>query len=132
MFRGLEFSVALVAPGRLTKEKTKLLYDLCTTSGQRLRRWSNIVQMLSKCLVCLLRIDAALGYIPANTIHSPDVGSMLGQRRGQFPNIEPTSGECLGLLGIIKYHVCCASPSRKRHGHSAGLMLAIVSNVGQT
>ena len=30
---------------------TKQLYNICTTSAQRLRRWSNIVQMLYKCLV---------------------------------------------------------------------------------
>ena len=29
---------------------TKHLYNICTTSAQRLRRWSNIVQMLYKCL----------------------------------------------------------------------------------
>ena len=30
---------------------TKHLYDICTTSAQRLRRWSNIVQMLYKSCV---------------------------------------------------------------------------------
>ena len=30
---------------------TKHLYDICTTSAQRLRRWSNIVHMLYKCFV---------------------------------------------------------------------------------
>ena len=30
---------------------TKHLYNICTTSSQRLRRWSNIVQMLYKCFV---------------------------------------------------------------------------------
>ena len=30
---------------------TKHLYNICTTSAQRLRRWSNIVQMLYKCFV---------------------------------------------------------------------------------
>ena len=28
---------------------TKHLYNICTTSTQRLRRWPNIVQMLYKC-----------------------------------------------------------------------------------
>ena len=28
---------------------TKHLYNICTTSAQRLRRWSNVVQMLYKC-----------------------------------------------------------------------------------
>ena len=27
------------------------LYNICATSAQRLRRWSNIVQMLYKCFV---------------------------------------------------------------------------------
>ena len=30
---------------------TKHLHNICTTSAQRLRRWSNIVQMLYKCFV---------------------------------------------------------------------------------
>ena len=30
---------------------TKHLYNICTMLGQRRRRWSNIVQMLYKCLV---------------------------------------------------------------------------------
>ena len=30
---------------------TKQLYNICTTMDQRLRRWSNIVQMWYKCLV---------------------------------------------------------------------------------
>ena len=30
----------------------KHLYDICTTSTQRIRRWSNIVHMLFKYLVC--------------------------------------------------------------------------------
>ena len=31
--------------------KTTHLYNIFTTSAQRLRRWSNIVQMLYKCFV---------------------------------------------------------------------------------
>ena len=30
---------------------TKHLYNICTTSVQRLRRWSNIVHILYKCFV---------------------------------------------------------------------------------
>ena len=30
---------------------TKHFHTICTTSSQRLRRWSNIVQMLYKCFV---------------------------------------------------------------------------------
>ena len=30
---------------------TKYLYNICTTTAQRLRRWSNNLQMLDKCLV---------------------------------------------------------------------------------
>ena len=33
--------------------------------------------------------------IPVTTIHRPNVGSMLGQRRRQWPNIEPTLGRCI-------------------------------------
>ena len=30
---------------------TKHLYNICTTPAQRLRRWTNVVQMLYKCFV---------------------------------------------------------------------------------
>ena len=34
-----------------TPANTKYLYNICTTSAQRIRRWSSIVQMLYKCFV---------------------------------------------------------------------------------
>ena len=40
---------------------TKHLYNICTTSAQRLRRWSDIVQMLYKCFVF-----AGVGPIPGS------------------------------------------------------------------
>ena len=36
---------------RANPANTKHLYSICTTSAQRLRRWTNIVQMLYKCFV---------------------------------------------------------------------------------
>ena len=48
---------------------TKHLHNICTTSAQRLRRWSNIVQMLYKCfLVCNAgdRADSLLPVIKEN------------------------------------------------------------------
>ena len=30
---------------------TKHVYNICTTSAQRLRRWADVVQMLYKCFV---------------------------------------------------------------------------------
>ena len=38
---------------------------------------------------------------PANTIHSPIVGSMLGQRRRRWPSIEPALSECLVFAGLL-------------------------------
>ena len=35
----------------LNQADTKHLYNICTTSAQSLRRWSNIVQMVYKCFV---------------------------------------------------------------------------------
>ena len=40
-----------VKPTKRTKHKTCIVYNICTKSAQRLRRWSNIVQMLYKCVV---------------------------------------------------------------------------------
>ena len=36
---------------RCSPANTRHLYNICTTSAQRLRRWSNIVQKLYKCFV---------------------------------------------------------------------------------
>ena len=38
---------------------------------------------------------------PVNTIHQPNVGSMLGQRRRRWPNIEPTLDQCIVLIGLV-------------------------------
>ena len=35
----------------VSSTNTKHLYNICTTSAKLLRRWSNIVQMLNKCVV---------------------------------------------------------------------------------
>ena len=39
-------------------------------------------------------------HIPANTIHSPIVGSMLAHRLRRWPNIDPTMGESIMFPGI--------------------------------
>ena len=39
---------------------TKHLYNICTTSAQRLRRWSNIIQMLYKCFVFTGHVDIVI------------------------------------------------------------------------
>ena len=40
--------------------------------------------------------------IPANTTHSTNVGSMLGQRLRPWPNIELILGECLGYTATSR------------------------------
>ena len=42
--------MSVTAVNLFTKNKMAE-YNICTTSAQRLRRWSNIVQMLYKCFV---------------------------------------------------------------------------------
>ena len=39
--------------------------------------------------------------IPASTIHQPDVGPMLGQRRTRWNNIGRTLGWCIVLAGML-------------------------------
>ena len=39
---------------------TKYLYNICTTSAQRLRRWPSIVQMLYKCFVLTSNVGPCL------------------------------------------------------------------------
>ena len=46
VFAGIVFYHKVINP-----VNTKHLYNICTASAQRLRRWSNIVQMLYKCFV---------------------------------------------------------------------------------
>ena len=41
--------LSLPGSGTVGRASTKHLYNICTTSAQRLRRWSNIVQMSYKC-----------------------------------------------------------------------------------
>ena len=36
---------------KFVQRRHNVLHNICTTSAQRLRRWSNIVQMLDKCFV---------------------------------------------------------------------------------
>ena len=45
---GIDYITYLI--GKLPAN-TKYVYYICTTSAQRLRSWSNIVQMLYKCFV---------------------------------------------------------------------------------
>ena len=40
--------------GAITQQTQNICITFCTTSAQRLRRWSNIVQMLYKCFVFTL------------------------------------------------------------------------------
>ena len=42
---------------------TKHLYNICTTSAQRRRRWSNIVQMLYKCFVFAVNLYPMLNVL---------------------------------------------------------------------
>ena len=49
---------------------SKHLYSICTTTAQRLRRWSNIVQMLNKCFVFA---GNATYHISSIAVHTPGV-----------------------------------------------------------
>ena len=49
-FRSVRLSCRTPPPSKHGKHK-KNIYNICTTSAQRLRRWSNIVHMLYKCFV---------------------------------------------------------------------------------
>ena len=39
---------------------------------------------------------------PVDKIHRPNAGSMLGQRLGQWTNIDPALGQCLVHAGLYK------------------------------
>ena len=54
-----------------------------------------------------MRCDFICGkcHHPANRRHRPDVGTMFGQRRRQWPNIGPTLAQCLVFAGICSHPV---------------------------
>ena len=78
---------------------------------------------------------------PANTMHQPNVGPMLGQRRRRWTNIGPTLGRCIVFAGHYPWIVaqqtqvihtmmfqCCSSvedggPTLKRHWVNASWLL---------
>ena len=43
--------LSLMAVHTTSRQTHKHLYNICTTSARRLRRWADIVQMLYKCFV---------------------------------------------------------------------------------
>ena len=51
-----------VIPGNraLYSANTKHLYNICTMTAQRLRRWPNIVQILYKCCVLMASLSVGL------------------------------------------------------------------------
>ena len=70
--------------------KHKTLCNIFTTSAQRLRRWSNIVEMLYKCFVFAGLLSNALpGDIQMYTKHWTYSGLMFDQRHWRWSNIKP-------------------------------------------
>ena len=61
---------------------TKHLHNICTKPAQRLRRWSNFVQMLHKC------------FIPANTKHLYNFCTTPAQRRRRWSNFVRMLHKC--------------------------------------
>ena len=59
---------------------TKRLYNICTTSAERLRRWSSIMQMF-----CVYWVELS----PVNMRRWTSTGLMLGQRRRWWASIGP-------------------------------------------
>ena len=68
------------------------------------QHWAYALSLLCKVGQCAsientLCLDRYIG-VPANTIHCPIVGSMLGQRRRRWTNIDPALGQCLVFAGV--------------------------------
>ena len=100
--------------GRWGPSKHDMLNQYWFNGGQRRRRWANFKPILVQRIVfaewrrdhslesppcwktLIFRVKRTIhdrGPVPANTRHSPDVGSMLVRRLRRWPNIEPTLGE---------------------------------------
>ena len=76
---------------------TEHLYNSCTTSAQRLWRWSNIVQILHKCFVYWVGT-----VLPAKTRRSANVGLVLAHRLRSWPNISSTLGQRLVFARLVR------------------------------
>ena len=57
------------------------------------------------------------GIIPANTGHCSCVGSMLGQRRRRWTNIEPTHEQCPVFAGMRLFYVGMNSMEHTLRSH---------------
>ena len=62
---------------------TKRLYNICTTSAQRLRRWFNIVQMLYKYLVFAGSVQST-AVCPADPLHNDSIHLAFNYTRQLF------------------------------------------------
>ena len=69
---------------------TKHLYNICTTSVQRLRRWTNIVQLLYKCLVFT-------GWLAHSVEPARDISYVVS-------DAIPYRRRCPGTKGFIPIH----------------------------
>ena len=82
---------------------TKHLYNICTTSAQRLRRWSSVVQMLCKCFVFAgLRLAGGDFPPPHQQARRPNVFD-VGRTLYKFY----TNVLCLLALDFPAVWICC-------------------------
>ena len=99
----------------LNPANTRHLYNICTTSAQRLRCWSNIVQMLYKCFVFTRLTKIVLLKI----MMGGGGGEKLRQRQRRRANIVTTVGQCI----VFTVHIIL--PELKKCCLNAILMLAL-------
>ena len=76
----------LYMDGHYIPANTKHLYNICTTSSQRLRRWADVVQMLYKCFTNVLCLPGYWSSVLWNTTYyAPccrQVTNVRGRGRG--------------------------------------------------
>ena len=85
-----------ISSPKINPANTKHLYTICTTSAQRLRRWSNIVQMLYKCFVFAGKMIYMWVSDVTCTIDKLSSDYLLTCR---FSKVKPTQVKYIVLLG---------------------------------
>ena len=99
----IEINIQVHKRCELSKQSvTSHFYNICTTSAQRLRRWSNIVQMLYKWFVFT-------GVTSHNVEHTAASISSVAECRNDLRDISPRLCPLNISKGVTKYHAHVAT-----------------------
>ena len=78
--------------------------------------WEDGLSMLVGLISLFAEVVVSLRFNPANTRHSPNAVSMLGQRQIRWASIETTLVECLVFVGnrVVQEAIICEKKNGSR------------------